>query len=196
MPGGWGGLGTDSILIVIRAKGKPDVASMKGVVLTDPLSIPVRRTHRTFMSAGFLMSSLDEHRFVRANRSAGVAASPDSTFSTLVDTRNSGSTAFAPGVLINTTLGQVTGVDFSLSAGVAARSVNNRVSPDYLLGLSLSIQDRVVITPALHFGRVEKLLLGDPDTVMGAPVPQSVTVDTAVGEKWITALGLVISYRL
>lgn len=186
----------DSLGVLVRAIGRADVPSVKGTVLENPFNFLVKRLHRTFLSGGFLLSTLDNHDFVRANRSANVASKPDSVYSTFIDRRADGSVAFSPTVLINEALAESNGVSLYGSAGVAARSVGGRVSPDFLVGGSLGVADIILVTAALHIGRVQTLLLGDAAEVAGKPVPQTITPDQAVGERWRTAFALVVTVRL
>lgn len=184
---------TDSVVVIVKARGKDDIPTMKGVALDDPFTIPVRRRHRFFLSAGFMVSTLDEHTYRRENRLQ--PGNPDSTYSTYVDRSDNRHIAFAPTVLINTTIGEWGSADLIISGGIAARKVADRVSPDFLAGLSLGISDRFVASLLLGMGRVERLLLGRPRRVAASPVSPSVTFESAVGEQWKGQIALSITYR-
>jgi hypothetical protein len=183
----------DSVVIVIESKGRESIAGMKGVTQTDRLVIPVNRRFRVFATTGVLFSFLDEHRYERANRPI---AGKDSTYSTFVDRTGNTGFAFAPAVLAHISLARLGDADLFASVGAAARSVNSRTAPDYLVGLSTGFADRFTATIGLHLGREEYLQLGDPEQIAKAPVLAAITRDDAVGERWKGRLAFVFSLRI
>jgi len=189
---------TESVDVTIAATGKESMPLTKGVKHEDKFSFQVHRRNRFFLSGGVLISRLDEHRFDRVNVVDTTLA--DGAYSTFVDKRGSSSLAFAPTILGNLTLGELRigeGVlDLMLSSGAAIREVAGRTAPDFVAGLSAGVGDRVVVSVAWHIGRVEQLLIGDPATIKEQPVPESITRDAAVGEKWGHSIGVIFSYRI
>jgi hypothetical protein len=168
------------------------VAVVKGVTTEDKFSIPVHRVHRFSLSAGVVFSTLDAHRFERANR----IDTGGKVYSTFADQENNSSIAFAPAILGHVDIMPLGPADLLLSTGMTARSVNAHIAPDYLLGLSAGLADKVALTLSMNFGRVEQLLIGDPATVAKSPVPTEITRDDAVGESWHRGFAVVVSYRL
>jgi hypothetical protein len=184
---------TDSILVAIKATGKESISSVKGAVIDGGFTVPVRRRHRMFLSAGFMFSTLDEHSYRRSNRL--VPGQPDSTFSTFIDRSNNRNTAFAPIFLVNMTLGRWLGTDLVVSGGVARRKVADDLGPDFLAGLSFGVSDKLVVSVLGGMGRVERLLLGDPRSVKKRPVPAAIEFESAVGRQWKGQLAVAVSYR-
>ena len=184
---------TDSVVVAIKATGKESLSSVKGAVIDGGFTVPVRRRHRMFLSAGFMFSTLDEHSYRRSNRLVG--NQPDSTFSTFIDRSNNRNTAFAPIFLVNMTLGRWLGTDLVVSGGVASRKVADDLAPDFLAGLSFGVSDKLVISILGGMGRVERLLLGDPRSVKKRPVPAAIEFEAAVGRQWKGQLAVAVSYR-
>lgn len=189
---------TESVDVTVAATGKESMPLTKGVKHEDKFSFQVHRRNRFFLSGGVLISRLDEHRFDRVNVVDTTLA--DGAYSTFVDKRGSSSLAFAPTILGNLTLGELrigeAVLDLMLSSGAAIREVAGRTAPDFVAGLSAGVGDRVVVSAAWHIGRVEQLLIGDPATIKEQPVPESITRDAAVGEKWGHSIGVIFSYRI
>jgi len=192
---------TGTVTGSIVATGKPGIPHLKEVELKNTFEIPVYRRFRAFLSTGFIKSSLNEHKFERQN-----LPGPDdtTTYSTFVDMRSARSLAFAPAVFSHMTLGSLadfgltalTGVSVAVSGGVAARSVNARISPDFLLGASLGVRDRVMLTAAWHTGRVEHLIIGNPEEVRKSAVPTEITREGAVGERWRSGFAIAFSVSM
>ena len=183
---------TDRLTVSIRASGKENVPPVKGSVIEDRLSVSVTRLNRFVLSAGIMLSSLDEHDFQRTI----LQDTTGSIYSTFVDRRANTHIAFAPGIMASLVFAEWHGIGLHVTSGVAARSVNNRVSPDFVVGGGASLADKLFLTLAYHMGRTERLLLGPADSVAGRPVPDEITRDAAVGEQWQGAFAVTFSYRL
>jgi hypothetical protein len=190
---------TDSLRLAVVATGKTGIPEVTEKTVTDPpISISVTSRFRVFLSAGVLFSSLDEHDFERVNLPVVEidTTQADSTYSTIIDKERNTEFAFAPAFLANISLGDWEGVSVLGSLGLAGRSVNGTLSPDFLAGGSVGVFDRALLTIAWHLGRVEQLLLDDPESVSERPVPTSIVLDTVVSERWRSGAALVLSFRL
>lgn len=183
---------SESLNIITTASGKSDISNVKSSKIEDVQDIPTYRRNRAFMSAGFMFSSLEEHDFQRAN----LIGSDGKPYSTFVDKKSNRNMAFSPTILTHMTLGDYRGVGFAGSAGLGARTVGGRLSPDFVLGGSTMIRDLAVLTLAWHRGRIERLLIGDAGTIRKSAVDSSVTREGAVGETWGDALALIFSVRV
>jgi hypothetical protein len=64
------------------------------------------------------------------------------------------------------------------------------------MGLSSGFGERAFLTLGAHWGRIEKLLLGDEKEVSKVSVPTTVGDDSAIGTRWKGAAILVLSWRL
>jgi hypothetical protein len=186
---------TDSLVIQVSAQPQDSLpASVKPGKWGDTLHIPVRRRYRFVVSAGFLISGLRQHDYERVNV-PNPSAGRDSTYSTFADRQHNTLLAFAPAAIGSLSLLNFDPIEVYASTGVAARSVNNSVSPDFVIGPSVGVRDRVLLTVGLQVGRVERLLIGTPSVIESEPIAPSITQDNAVGVQWKTALAFIFSYR-
>ena len=183
---------TESIDVTVAASGKAGIATVKDAKISDAFTVPAFRRLRAFLTAGFLFSSLDEHSYQRET----LVDTLGNAYSTFVDLKQNDRVAFAPAILTHMTFARAGVFDFAVTGGIAARSVKDRISPDFLVGVSSGLRDRVVLTAAYHMGRVEKLLIGDPEEVRKAGVPDTITRNGAVGDPWRGAFAVTLSYRL
>ncbi|MBC7843795.1 MAG: hypothetical protein H7099_15855 [Gemmatimonadaceae bacterium] len=185
---------TDSIVVTIVATGRASVPGMKDVKLEDKFTIHVYRRFRFFLSTGVLASFLPNNQYERANIPARVgpdSARRDTTYSRFVDRDGGNIATFAPVAMASMTFARGW-MDYSVSFGAGARTVNAKTAPEYVLGLSASLLDRLVITAGVHLGRVQRLLISQDST---ASIPIAVTADDAVGLRWRRNFGLVVSVR-
>lgn len=186
------GSNTATIRISITATGKRGISTVSKRKLDDAFEISVERKHRVFLSLGFIWSTLPSKHYERVNRIAD-----DTTFSTYAAVESSSSTGFAPGILVNVSLWSVDDFSVYASGGVAARPVNNTLTPpDYFLGVSFGVIDRILLSLLAQRGRVEVLLLGDEETVMESAVPAAVARESAVGTTTEWAFALAFTVRI
>lgn len=191
---------TQSAQIILRttelhpAEGKTASTSE----LKTPL--PVRRGMRVFLSAGFLASMASSHDYARVNRPCSAGTEPDceGTYSTYADKGAGRPFAFSPVLQVNVAFRDIwsTGVALHTSAGVAARSVNGTVSPEFILGAGTGLVDRLLLTAGIHIARDERLLLGEPGQVRQRSVPDQITDADAVSTTWRPAFVLTTTLRL
>lgn len=181
----------DSLLVILTAKGRDDIAAVKGKTLVDTVGILVNRRFRLYSSVGWMVSALDSHDYERETRVVRRTSTSTDTVSTFVDLSGSGSTVTSPIAVVSVSLlGSPDGAGLALSSGVVARSVDDKVRPEFLVGLSGSLRDRFLLTLGVHFGREEKLLL---DSTGVEDVPVSVTKESAVGTVWDAAFAGALS---
>jgi hypothetical protein len=194
--------GTSSVDIVVRATELKPKTGEKTVATTElKSSLAMRRGMRVFLSTGFMGSLADLHDFERSNRACPVPANftCETTYSTYVDrAQGDQGFAFSPVLQANVAFRDFlgSGVSMHTSAGVAARSVNGAVSPEFIVGVGGGFLDRLLFTGGLHVARDEKLLLGNAFDVASGPVSDKITGSDAVSVVWRTALMATITFRL
>lgn len=183
---------TDQLNVTIKATGKSDVTRAKGTTIEDKLELPVTVAHRFSLSAGMLFTFLPESEYQRTS----VLDADGKSYSTFLDTKGNRVFAFAPAVLSTVSLYDWHHASVAFSGGVAVRTVGEKTTPEYLLGPTVSVRDQVFLTVGLHVGRVERLLIGEPESVRKLPVPDEITRAGAVGSNWKSAWSFVLSYRV
>lgn len=159
--------------------------------------VQVLRRHRVIVTAGVLVTFLDNPNFQRVNRpyvevsgegESVQVISTDSTFSTYGDVERSGLSAFSPAAQVHVSLVDLAqGIPVLASFGAAVRSVRT-TAVEPTIGLSLGIADRLFVTWGVHYGRSQELLiLHDNETkenLEQRPVPEAITPQDAVGIRW------------
>jgi len=193
--------GTSSVDFTLRTTEMRPKAGATAATTELKTSLATRRGMRVFLSAGYLASTASLHDYERANRPcpAGATFTCETTYSTYVDrTPGVGGFAFSPVLQANVALPEwrSSGLSLHASAGVAARSVNGSVSPEFILGAGTGFLDRFLITGGIHLARDEKLLLGDAAEVESRPVSDKVTGADAISVVWRTAFVGTVTFRL
>jgi len=193
--------GTESAEITLRATERKPAAGKTAATWEQKGSLPVRRGMRVFLSAGFLASTAQSHDYERTNRPCPTSAdfACDTIYSTYAN-RGPGRRgfAFSPVLQVNVAFRDVlgAGASFHTSAGVAARSVNGTISPEFILGAGTGLLDQFLVTAGLHIARDERLLLGPPNEVESRPVSDKITPTDAVALTWRPAFVLTTTLRL
>ncbi|HYH81428.1 MAG TPA: hypothetical protein VEX86_16615 [Longimicrobium sp.] len=193
--------GTSSVDFTLRTTEMRPKAGATAATTELKTSLATRRGMRVFLSAGYLASTASLHDYERANRPcpAGATFTCETTYSTYVDrTPGVGGFAFSPVLQANVALPdwRSSGVSLHASAGVAARSVNGTVSPEFILGGGTGFLDRFLVTAGVHLARDEKLLLGDAAAVESRPVSDKITAGDAISVVWRTAFVGTVTFRL
>lgn len=192
--------GTASAEITLRAAELKPADGKTASTWEQKTSLPIRRGMRVFLSAGFLASTADSHDYERTNRPCpqGADFQCDGIYSTYANRGPGRAFAFSPVLQVNVAFRDVLGSGASLhtSAGVAARSVNGAVSPEFILGAGTGLLDRFLVTAGLHLARDERLLLGDPGEVEKRPVSDKITPSDAIAVTWRPAFVTTVTLRL
>ncbi|HEU4455654.1 MAG TPA: hypothetical protein VFR81_21495, partial [Longimicrobium sp.] len=191
---------TQTAQIVLRATELRPAEGKTATTSELKTTLPVRRGMRVFLSAGFLASMASSHDYARVNRPCSAGAEPDceGTYSTYANKGAGRPFAFSPVLQVNVAFRDIwsSGVALHTSAGVAARSVNGTVSPEFILGAGTGLVDRLLLTAGIHIARDERLLLGEPGQVRKLSVPDQITDADAVGTTWRPAFVLTTTIRL
>lgn len=159
--------------------------------------VPVHRRYRPFLSTGVLVTSLRQPRFAQVRRQhtdAGGVPIPDSTYLTYVNREGGPVSAFSPAVQLNVALVPEP-ISALVSFGASARSVNGSTGVEPFIALSAAVLDRLVGSFGVHWGRQERLLIGDENVIKGRPVPSAITRDDAVGTRWNRAFAFSFSVK-
>lgn len=192
--------GTSGADLTIRATELNPQDGKTAAVIENKVPLPLRRGMRVFLSVGVLASTVKAHDFARANRVYGdtVAGKRDSTYSTYIDRAGGRGLGFAPVLQTNVAFRDVfsTGTSFHVSLGVASRSVNGRVSPEFIFGAGTGFLDHFLVTAGYHLSRDERLLLGNPAAVAQRPVPTTITDADAIGEIWRSSMVMTVTLKL
>lgn len=180
----------------------------------DTIDEPVLRRFRMFVSTGMFMSFMPHRDYERINRpflrdtvladgSTGRVPT-DSTYSTYANRRAGLGDVVSPTLQLNMVFRDLRGLGsgwpLMFSFGAAARTVGGSTLPEPFGGVSLGINDRILLSGGGHYGRNETLLLTlsgeQPEDVAERRIPASVTTADAVGTGWRLAPYLTISVRL
>jgi hypothetical protein len=192
--------GTSAVDLTVRATELRPGDGKTAATVEQKASISVRKGMRVFLSVGYLASTANTHDYERANRPCpqGATFECESIYSTYVNRSPGGGFAFSPVLQVNVAFRDVlrSGASFHTSAGVAARSVNGTVSPEFILGAGTGLLDRLLLTAGVHLARDEKLLLGSPAEVERAPVSDKVTPSDAISEIWRVGVVATVTVRL
>jgi hypothetical protein len=127
-----------------------------------------------------------------------VVGKRDSTYSTYVNRAPGRGIGFSPVLQTNVAFPEIfsSGVSMHGSLGVASRSVNGRVSPEFIFGVGTGFLDHFLVTVGYHLSRDETLLLGNAAEVAQRPVPTTVTDSDAVSEIWRSSMAMTVTLKL
>lgn len=154
--------------------------------------VPVDRTLRILMSAGFAFSPVRAPIHGRSNRP--VPDSAGKTYSTY-DVIDREELAYAPLIQANALLGRAGPLPLGVSFGAAVREVRTKKGIDFLAGFTASLQDQLFVTFGVYNARREYLRLGDAEEVRQKAVPGSVSDADAIGVERKSSFGFSFSFK-
>jgi len=189
--------GVDGLEITVTSTGRSGIPGIAGSSLADKYEIPVVRRARVMNGIGILLTTIPERDYERVTRprfAGDTNIVKDSTYSTY-ELRAGGTAAVAPLVQTGVSVYDLDDGTLYLSGGIAMRSVNNNVLPEYIVGVAGGVLDKLLLTVGWHWGRRERLLLGEPSEVRRRPVPAGITDGSAVGTEWKNGFAAAISWR-
>ena len=185
---------TEGVVVTVEARRHPEIG--EGTVTRKrQLNLQVTPRWKGYITTGWMVSTLDEHHYVRAELPTAVE-DPDAadTRSAFIDQADGDGVAHGPLVLAHGLWDLSWGESelfAGVSAGLTARTVNGVLLPEPVLGASILLGDLLTLTAGYHVGRIETLNKSAQD--FPGDLPDAVTGESVIGTEWSSATFLAFS---